>query len=64
MELQRLQQIYLDHLLEAGVRQERAQQLLQGLTWEQLQGLCQVLPSEQQEIERTFSTRAGYSRGL
>ena len=31
MDLQQLQQIYVDHLLEAGVRQARVQQLLQGL---------------------------------
>jgi len=56
MELQQLQQTYLNHLVGAGVRQEHAQQLLQGLTREQLQGLCQVLPSRQPEKKTNFSS--------
>jgi response regulator of citrate/malate metabolism len=49
MELQKLQQTYLDHLLGAGVHQERAELLLQGLSQEQLQLICQVLPAEEPE---------------
>jgi response regulator of citrate/malate metabolism len=49
MELQKLQQTYLNHLLGAGVHQERAELLLQGLSQEQLQLICQVLPAEEPE---------------
>lgn len=43
MELQRLQQTYLDHLLRVGIALKQSQQLIEGLTLQQLRLICQSL---------------------
>jgi len=40
MELQQLQQTYLEHLLGVGIALQQAQELIAGLTLHQLQLIC------------------------
>ena len=45
VDLQQLQQTYLEHLLGVGIALQQAQQLIEGLTLQQLQLICQNLGS-------------------
>lgn len=51
MELQQLQQIYLEHLLRIGLQMQQAEKLLQDLTQEQLLLICQILPATEHGLD-------------
>jgi len=52
MEFQQLQQTYLDHLLRVGIALKQARELIEGLTPQQLQLICQSLANLEPDHKR------------